>query len=181
MNILAVDPGVRGCGVALFIDGFLWAATYVKNPATSGKRLDSSCRMAEATNRFVFVNQPTGGLQHLVIEVPRSYEAGQQKGPQDDLIDVALVAAAIAGGRPHVPVTTYYPQEWKGSVKAETFLARILERLGPGEKAAIQLVGRTPLERVPHSDSLDHNTLDSIGIGLKFLDRMERTRVYARD
>ncbi len=183
MITLAIDPGVRGCGAALFENEVLCAATYVKNPATGGKRLDSAVRMAEAVARFRSLYFPTEPPLHLVIEVPRSYDAGHQKGPQDDLIDVALVAAAVAG---HIQsycgaVTTYYPQEWKGTVKAETFLARILERLTPSEAGRIHLVGRTPLHKVPDSDSLDHNTLDAIGIGLKFLGRGERTRVFARD
>ncbi len=107
----------------------------------------------------------------LLVEVPRSYDAGQQKGPQNDLIDLALVCAAIAGKvGGDTEVVTYYPQEWKGSIKADTFTERILEALSNEEKQRIQRTG-----------ALDHNTIDAVGLGLKYLGRLERTRKYARD
>lgn len=182
-NLLTLDPGTRGAGVAVFVDRDLVGATYVHNPCREGRRLNSAVTLARAVRHWaeVTVNR---SIHRIAIEVMRSYEAGQQKGPQDDLIDVSLVSAAVAGTfhdvRPEL-MSTFYPQEWKGSVKAETFLGRILDRLESHEKAAIKLVGRIPLAEVPKSDSLDHNTLDAIGIGLKVLGRLERHRAYARE
>ncbi len=181
MKLLSMDPGTRGCGVALFNSiGRLHAATYLPNRMTVGRRLDSCITMAKDV--FLWASQRGAGAESVACEVPRSYNAGNQKGPQDDLIDLAMVSAAVAGMFHYSKVLTYYPQEWKGSVKAETFLRRIISRLDEGEKAVIELVmARKALDDVPDSDSLDHNTLDAIGIGLHYLGRMAPVRQYARD
>lgn len=176
MKILAVDPGLRGCGCALFAGETLELAAYVKNTLKTGRRLDNAMAMALAVERWAALDGMVD-LDAVVVEVPRSYSAGQQKGPQDDLIDLAMVSAAVAAVvrqdcilPERCQVVTYYPYEWKGSVAADTFTERILERLSNEEKQRIERIGE-----------LDHNTIDSVGIGLKFLGRMERSRKYARD
>lgn len=180
-RVLGIDPGVRGCGCAISdLDGVLAAATYVVNPVRHTSRLDSAVAMAKAVTQWARGCAATQDFECVAIEVPRSYSAGQQKGPQNDLIDVAMVAAACAALM-ELPVFTYYPQEWKGTVDPETMLERILKRLSKVEKDRIELVGRVPLEQVPASDSLDHNTIDACGIVLHALGRMTPVKVYARE
>lgn len=182
--ILCIDPGTRGAGAALY-DGpskTLIGARYIRNPIDGGRRMDAAVALARAVEHWVTVVKMQAPST-VACEVMRSYSADQQKGPQDDLIDVSLVSMACAAiYQPTPKLVTYYPREWKGTLNAETCLERIVERLTKtGEHKRIELVGRLPLERVPHSDSLDHNTLDACGIGLFLLGRFAPMRVFPRE
>lgn len=178
--LLALDPGKKGCGVSLFSPAReLLAATYVRRPIEA-EGLRGAVAMADAA--WGWALEFRFGIPGIAaIEVPRSYQAGAQKGPQDDLIDIALVAAVMAGHFTSSNVITYYPRDWKGTVDATVCLQRVLDCLTPVERTRIQLVGRTPLEKVPTSSALDHNTLDAVGIGLTACGRFSTKRVYARE
>lgn len=179
-HLLCIDPGTKGVGAAVFHLGScqLQFATYIPGPI-KGRRLDSALALAGAVEHRLAAFD----VAAVACEVMRSYDAQHQKGPQDDLIDVSLVSAAIADrfAGHGTQVITYYPSEWKGNLNPETCLERIVQRLSPGERAMVKLVGRLPLERVPGSDSLDHNTLDACGIGLYKLGRFAPARVFARE
>jgi hypothetical protein len=182
---LSIDPGTRGAGAAIFdtVTRQLHAARYIRNPIDGGRRLDAAIALAEAVFRWAG-EEGVLVMRTVACEVMRSYNAGQQKGPQDDLIDVSLVSSACATLgklRGADKLVTYYPAEWKSNLNPETCLERIIERLSLPEQGRIQLVGRTPLYDIPGSDSLDHNTLDAIGIGLKLLGRFEPVRSFARE
>lgn len=180
--LLAIDPGTRGAGAALFHQPKreLVCATYIRNPIDGGRRMDAALALAKAVERWVSVGWSAPST--VACEVMRSYSADQQKGPQDDLIDVSLVSMACGAiWQPAPKLVTYYPAEWKGNLNPVTCLKRIVDRLSPVERERIMLVGRTPLERVPESDSLDHNTLDACGIGLFLLGRFAPARVFARE
>lgn len=166
VRLISIDCGVRGCGVALFWDGLLHAATYVKNPMRHGQGAVSAQAMAREVARYCKEFQPT----ELAIETMQWYDASAQLGDQNDLGGVQLVAGAIIGKLDVVSVS-YHPRDWKGTVDGDVFTDRILERLSVTEKAAITRV----------SESVDHNTIDGVGVGLKRLGRMEPRRVFARE
>lgn len=112
------------------------------------------------------------GEWRLIVEVPRIYPAAQQKGDQNDLIAVAGVAYACAGAFGWIPfenVQQVYPREWKGTIDADTTIARVKERLAAGDA-------------VPDAcpESLEHNVYDAIGIGLWSVGRFDRKRVIVR-
>lgn len=168
-KLLAVDPGVRGCGAAIFWDGVLERATYVANPFLKGNGAAQAALLAAGVLNWA------GVVNELVVEVPRIYPAARQKGDQNDLIAVAGVAFAVAGRcEPYVTakmMTTYYPRDWKGTVDAdEVMIPRIKGRLSPAEIHRI----------LPVKSSLMHNVYDAIGIGLKKLGRLEPRRIIAR-
>jgi hypothetical protein len=175
--ILAVDPGVRGCGVSLFeggkLQGFtLKSAAYVRNPVNAGGDAFAASCMANAVYDWAcYAAGDAGDLKHLVIEVPRVYPAAQQKGDQNDLISVALVAGAVAGR--FRLVKTYYPRDWKGTIDADRLIEEwIKPRLSKIEWGAVTL---------PTANSLAHNVFDAIGIGLKFVDRFEPKRIFSKE
>lgn len=166
VRLIAIDCGVRGCGVALFWDGGLHAATYVKNPVKRGQHAGSAQAMARAVADYCKEFQPT----YLAIETMQWYDATSQLGDQNDLGGVQLVAGAIIG-KLNLLTTSYLPREWKGTIDGDTCTDRIIERLSILEKQTIVRV----------SDSVDHNTIDGVGIGLKHLGRFEPRRVFARE
>lgn len=173
MILVSVDCGVRGCGVAVFDGAKLSTATYVKNPQRHGQGANSALAMAQAVKQW-FCQGCSPYFKHspdeLAIETMRVYEASEQKGDQNDLLGVQLVAGAITGIM-GCPVVSYVPQEWKGSVDGDVFTKRIISRLSETEKQAITYV----------SESVDHNTIDGVGVGLKRLGRLDAHRVYARE
>lgn len=164
MRLVSVDCGVRGCGVAVFDEGILSRATYIRNPMRHGQGATSAFPMASAVRAW------TGVPSVLAIETMQWYEAGDQKGNQNDLGGVQLVAGAIIGILAAPTVMSYVPRDWKGTIDGDVCTERILDRLTIAEKACIISVGE-----------LDHNTVDGIGIGLKYLGRFEPRRVYARE
>jgi hypothetical protein len=170
---VAIDPGIRGCGVAIFRGQTLDRAAYVKNSALKGNLTAECVAMAKAVQRYVmptYADRPDA----LVFEWPRTYLPGKQSGAQSDLLALAGVDAAIAtalteAGDRLAPVVTFHPEEWKGQLDKKVMNARVKGRLSEAERATITCKPASML----------HNVLDSIGIGLKYLGRLERRRVYA--
>lgn len=109
----------------------------------------------------------------MVIECPRVYNAAHQKGDQNkSIIPLTLVVGALAG---YSPLTTllvqYFPRDWKGTVDPdEVMIPRIQARLTPEERVCLE----------PCAESLMHNVWDGIGVGLKYLGRLEPKRVFSK-
>jgi len=163
MTLLSVDPGVRGCGVALFSEQKLVNAAYVKNSVAE------SCGPKEALALAVAVATWSGPINALALEVPQTYKGRAKRGDANDLISLALVDGAIAGIFERVQIFSYFPSQWKGQVPkpkraGEDYIieARVRKRLSPDE-----------LERVnwPNAWKLCMDVSDAIGIGLTALSR----------
>lgn len=167
--LLAIDPGVRHFGAALFHAGdrHLDRAALIRNPIKAGNDLAVAAAACEALIRWLGPDART--VRSVCVEIPRVYNAGNQKGDQNDLIALAgvgysLGCAVVAADRR----IRYFPREWKGTIDADKMTDRIERRLDRVEKAMI--------ETCPAS--LRHNVIDAIGIGLKELGRLEPVRVY---
>jgi hypothetical protein len=172
MLILAVDPGVRGSGVAIFDEATktLLRADYVKGSA-KGERAEAWLTMAAAVEDWA---KAYGPLRHepalkLVIECPqvyqRSHMSARKRGTDpNDLIQLAAVVGAIVARVGQMP-TVLLPMEWKGQVDKAVMWDRALKRLSPEE-----------FERVPGAPkvlkSLAHNMHDAIMLGLVHLGRL---------
>ncbi len=116
--MIAIDPGVKFCGVACFAADELQWARYV-----AVDDLDGMCRSHE-----------------LIIEMPRIYPgSGQQKGDLNDLLDLAAVVGyceGIFGVGARV-----FPARWKGQVPKKIMSARIMSKLSSTEQGRIVRVG----------------------------------------
>jgi hypothetical protein len=180
--IAAVDPGIDGCGVATFSgDGALQSACYVPSASgeTSGQRIFYA---AAAVARRLEART----IDRLIVERPRVY-AGRRLNP-DGLLLLAEIGACLAGLLDRVPVQ-YRPHEWKGNVDADVMTRRVRQRLSTREFCSAVLPHNTCPECArrntredclkPHS-CLAHNVWDAVGLGLKFLGRLERERVVHR-
>ena len=166
--ILAIDPGIRGVGAALFVNSWLEACAYVANPSTKGNGPLECLTMAKAVNKWC---QLMGHLviDELVVEWPQVYKVS--KGDPNDLLALAGVDAALAVEfyqGPYFKMTHYKPREWKGTAPKEVFAKRILSRLTPDELLLIP------------SGYLAHNAIDAVGTGLYKLGKLEPKRVFAK-
>lgn len=171
-RLLAVDPGIRGCGFSFFNDGRLVAAAYVKSIERRGNRAHEAVQMARSVlDVFKYTEAPN----ELAVEWPQVYasriRAGVTKEDPNDLLALTAVDAAIAALL-NVPVTSYFPAEWKGQLTKEACRQRIETRLSDDELRTADAAAR-------EAKSLDHNMWDAIGIGLHHLGRFARRRVIA--
>ena len=178
MTLIAIDPGIRGCGVAVFRMARLMTCAYVKNAfrAPLPLRVEDAARCA-AMAREVFEwfppglidTRPSPGVlenQQLVVEFPQVYQGGAQKGDPNDLLLLAGVVSALAALCSGIALCTCYrPKEWKGQVPKHIHQRRIEKRLTEVESERVTC----DLATVPAS--LRHNAWDAIGLGLFALDR----------
>lgn len=172
--LLSVDPGVRGCGAAIFFRNLLMAAAYVKNPVKPGP---IECVKSVAftvkgwvTARAVANLNRDEEVSRLVLEFPQTYGGRAARGDANDLFPLAAIDGALAALFPRAEVTSYFPREWKSNIDPDVLIKRIESRLTPEEHARVELPAK----------SLQHNVFDAIGIGLAFLGRLEPRKVYAR-
>lgn len=173
--MVAIDPGLRGCGAALFIDGLLAKADYVTCPTKLTRGYAAHALMA--ANLRLWVHEAAGSttwFDTFVVELPRIYpHAAQQKGDSNDLLDVAAVGAAFMGISyfdlksaddasillQHM--VSVFPAEWKGQVPKDVMNRRVLAKLTEEERGLVGDAG-----------AKTHNTLDAVGIGLHYLGRI---------
>lgn len=138
--MITVDPGVHGSGLAFWGgDGALELLTYeVPNPHES---------------RY---------MDHMIIECPQIYMGHKMKGNPNDLIKLAFEAGRIAS-----LANTYEiikPRDWKGTIKKEVMLRRILSKLKDTELAYLKSLRLPP--------SKEKECIDALGIGLWRLGRL---------
>ncbi|MEO9195847.1 MAG: hypothetical protein ABI445_19510 [Polyangia bacterium] len=165
--LISVDPGIRGCGVAIFNDAKLVSAAYVKNPRLAGGGPDACVDMArEVYAHFAATFGGPFWSVDLAVEWPRVYasriRAGSSKGDPNDLLALCGVDAAVALILEPDETTAYAPSDWKGQLEKDTCHARIRSRLSPAELAVFESV---------RPKSLAHNAWDAVGIGLHHLGR----------
>jgi hypothetical protein len=120
--LLAVDPGLRCVGVALFKDGALVRAAALRGPAT-GRGPAVWSALAQDVERWVGMqgNRTTPGT--LVVEMMKV----QVKGRADpaDLIELAGVTGAIVGRLSSWSAEGFEPSIWKGQVPRDIYGARV--------------------------------------------------------
>ncbi len=159
MRLLAVDPGVRMCGVALFELGRLKRAGLAR--CTLPGNVPYRC-MAEAVMAWA------GDVDVLATERPQQYpHAPTPRSSVQALEGVVGAVQAIAGTD---DVHTYTPAMWKGQVPKGVMYGRIVQRLSETERGrAAKAVLSVDLKR-----SIHHNALDAVGVGLYHLGRLRR-------
>lgn len=172
MRTLAVDPGIRHCGVAAIDDAYgegparIVACALLKNPETEGAGPRECAFMA----RQVLSWNPGIGAGEAVLEWPQVYTHGSID--RNDLLPLAGVQAAIAAGLRMCEIVAPLPAKWKGQVKKEVMLRRIESRMHPEERALVDAL------KLPKS--LRHNVIDACGLALWRVGRLVFERVITR-
>nr|BDT33744.1 hypothetical protein MFMH1_34130 [Myxococcus sp. MH1] len=179
--LVALDPGLRECGVALFDmdSGELLAAGMPTNAERKARGLPAWARMADGVSAFVssFLEpyRAAGEVISITLasECPQVYTAGKSKGDPNDLIELAGVVGRVAGSLKATSERSYLPREWKGTLDADVMIERIKARLAerPHEYLRVQL---------PRAQDKHHNVWDAIGIGLHVVGRLAPRKVFPR-
>jgi hypothetical protein len=156
-RLLSLDPGLRACGVGYFVDGKLLQADLVRNTEKTLRGPGAWVTMAQA----VLAEFP-GEYDVLVVEQQQVYAAGKAKGDPADLLELAGVVGACTALLSWDEVVGVLPKAWKGQVPKEVHNARILKALSHEERNMVEL---------SCAPSLVHNVIDSVGLGLWFLNK----------
>lgn len=145
MTLLAIDPGVKKCGYALFQDREL---------------IECGSILARSVNDVSVVLGSRDRPDICVIELPQIYPVS--KGDPNDLISLAYAVGYYQATVSAETQITVLPRAWKGTVKKEVMGARIESRLTEHER---KLVPRLAKYR-------RHDVIDAVGIGLWYLKRL---------
>lgn len=175
VSLIAIDPGLRGCGLAVFKSGILYRAEYVRNHDEKNRGPVAHMVMAEcvahaAQDCVGYDTTPT----HITVEFPQIYSGPQKAIDPNDLLDVAGVASACMAtvaawlSIHDADCRWTLPAGWKGNIKKEIMTNRISASLTPAERGLIVSAG-----------AKDHNTLDAVGIGLWQLGRLNQRKVFS--
>jgi hypothetical protein len=143
MRELYVDPGKRALGWAM------WSSTFAAGLIRT-KQKDFGRGLQE------MVVQLPPGADRVVVELPRHYPY-ERRIRVNDLIDLAAVAGACGAAG---PVEFVHPATWKGQTPKPISHHRVRKALTAEERAVLEQA----LEGIP--ESLQHNVLDAVGIGL---------------
>ena len=181
-KLLALDPGLRECGVAVFAQGTLVDAGLVKNTFRRGGGLDAIHEMVGLVTRRV---REGGPFDRVVVEVPQIYMIGKGKGDPNDLLALAQIGACVGwalravGPKGNNEVVQVRPAEWKAQMDKDVCRRRILGTHGvPGRLDELEMERLAPA--LEEAGAKDHNVVDAVGIGLHSLGRFERRRVITR-
>lgn len=163
MHLLTIDPGLRGCGVAIFDEETkeLLRAAYVKGSA-EGEMAEAWAEMAAAVDDW------TNEAVKIVIEFPKVRQRSSQRAAKrgtdpNDLLQLAAVVGAITScvKSEGIPIV-HLPEEWKGQVPKKIHNDRAEARLSDVERARLPKLAQ----------NIRHNMIDAIAIGLHEVGRL---------
>lgn len=152
-KIIAIDPGLRVCGVAEITDGVLTRAVLVTSTEKTVRGGPAWVAMARAVTAAV---SSWGAPCVLVVECPQQYDAANCRVDRADLSELSAVAGALCAVLGSGEVRTPVPRAWKSTVPKDIHNARTLAKLTASEAGCI----------VWPASSLRHNVTDGIGLGL---------------
>lgn len=159
MNVLAIDPGLRHIGWALYVDGSLEAAGLSTGVLDTQERGPGAWLAAVAD-----IQIPDIRVDVLVSEYPQVYSV-RNVNP-DDLLMLASVVGAVCARWSKAEHVLYRPREWKGQRSKEATLHHAHRVL------RIDEANRLGRFLAPIPENLRHNVHDAVGIGLHHLRRM---------
>lgn len=162
--VVAVDPGKLVSGWAIFLDRELASCGVFRRASQNEMLAEIGPELHDAA-RVMGTEVAT-----LVVEVPQVYgSTARWKGDPNDLIDITLVAGAVAGvfaSAPRLPALEELiiarPREWKGQRPKNVTRAATLSKLSSAELNVTRaLVGRDA-----------HNGWDAVALGMARLGRI---------
>ena len=147
--VMALDPGLRGCGAAVYLDGVLQYARYVSNPVRVERGPPAWRMMA----RGVLAACPLAP-DVLVLE-------GQYVSPRAnpaDILELCGVIGAITGAFDERArdIIRYLPNQWTGGVEKNERIVRLQSELTAEELSRFEMPTK----------SLQHNVFDAASLGM---------------
>lgn len=187
--LLAVDPGTRGCGVALFLHGELVRAEYVpcigsRDPLPSDDTLVNATECALRATQWASIWATTNHAENTIsigstqvfvrqcvalIEDMRVYAGSKGRADPQDLLNLQSVGAALAGlfVAKGWRVESVPARKWNGQLPRNIRMERT--------KDWLWRTGRLDRVYVPEREpALVHNAWSAVGIGRWRVDPVAR-------
>lgn len=166
--LLALDPGLRGPGLALF-NGAEELVTCTTFGVPENRGAEAWLEAVDKAMTWLANEAPDVHITELVYEMMECYEQNSS-AKNNDLLEcvgsgsgiITMVALYNTG----LKVKGYTPNDWKGTKKKPIVHRRAKKRLSKREKKTLKAC----LSSLPKG--LHHNALDAVSIGLVHLYRM---------
>lgn len=163
-RVVAIDPGLRYCGVAVADSDRLVACALVANPDKQGRNPEAWASMAKAVRGWAMLHGPFARARS---ETPQVYQPGHHGGKRIDPSDLLQLQGVVGAlSMAFDGLETVQPAQWKGQLPKEVCHTRIRARLSPEEIAI--------LDGCVCAASLKHNVADAVGILLDTVGRFKR-------
>ena len=160
-RIFAVDPGTRLSAWAVFEEDGKGQIGLVRSVAETLPE-----RVAEMAGAL-YIEAVKYKATEIVVEMPRVYRTGRQKGDPNDIVDLAFAAGGVSVILSAIENLTHSvtptPREWKGTIPKKIHHARLRAQV----PEVIQAIDQIP-------KSLQHNVWDAIGLALWALGKGEK-------
>jgi len=157
--VASVDPGVKGCGVAIFIASYTSEYELLYSKYVEGEDANQTALLTASYITKTLGLQNTMNSLELVLEMPQIYAHKRRKQNDDnDLLQLAYVNGLISGAMCLKPVLIQ-PRCWKGTVAKDVMTRRIETWLSPTEWQRVGEKRKTKR----------HNVIDAIGLGIYYL------------
>ncbi|NBT35950.1 MAG: hypothetical protein EBT03_10525 [Betaproteobacteria bacterium] len=160
--LLAIDPGKKHLGVALFENGRLVALDELKLPRKDEWTTTSPWRLASAVDAFcAWHGKQTKRVTDCVIEFPQIYDSSREKGdPNKSIRYIHTNIGALLVLFQNADLIE--PQRWKGTIDGDKMISRALGKLDATERTL--------------TEEKTHNAHDAVGLGLWRVKRLHLDR-----
>lgn len=158
--IIAIDPGSKGCGVAVLVNGELQKAYYYK-AREDFIWVEGTDQLGDLSSVVVFLEKPQ-------VYKKRGIGSSALKGDPNDLVTISVEGGLLAGrfleqartsnfgAPPRCSLETFVPATWKKQLPKEVMQERLKK-----------ILTETELKRIEKTTApLMHNVWDAVGIGL---------------
>lgn len=165
-EFMAIDPGLRHCGYAVFAEGRLVRAGLARNP------VKTEPPNAWRTMASVFERAARGG--GLVIECMQA-DGRTHRAQIASILDVSAVAGGIVSVGGWSQVAGFAPKEWTRGIPKAPRGKRVLSRLDDAELTVLD-GSECDLEAASRgkiTGATDH-IMDAVGLGLHYLGRLHK-------
>lgn len=156
--VMAVDPGLRGCGVSGYQDGVLQWAGYVANPVRTERGPAAWRAMARAVADAYPLAPDVLVLEGQYVPPSTASQRKRRRVNPADILELCGVIGALTGIYDALAgeIIRYLPSQWTGGEEKTERHARIQTELTPEELSRITMP-------IP---SLRHNVWDAVALGL---------------
>lgn len=149
--VLAVDPGVKKAGWALFVNGVLRAG----GTAIGRDAFSTSSEIVDVIEALHVLPD------RVVIEKMRKYTGRGETHKDLDRVEVMAKALGKAARTMwNAPTKRVYPSDWKGNVPKDVCQRRVERTLTHNELDSMHDFG--------------HDAMDAVGVGLVAVGRLKR-------
>ncbi len=176
--LLALDPSLNSCGLAVFDEHELVASYRLKETKPPGEVSRGTRCYNMAACILSWLNDDHYRIDKLVFEWPQIYRNTKSKGDPNQLLPLVGIGMALKGLLPSLgapcgcELTTPTPAEWIGQCPKST--TGDPWKSPRGKRIASRLT-KEELAIVP----TQHDAIDAVGLGLWKVGRLSLNRVFS--